>query len=1034
MNSGDPKDEFDFEPLITPQDPLEPLAEATSSRRNIDLLEGGSDVTSSAAKPQNETSDTNPDEKQTLIRFAQPPKRSNSELSYQSKRFYRDRQNDSTKHLSTMNLKYPSGLDFEHVVNRYSIESMRERYLVTQTTDQLLKIKNQASMTGSMSDNYSTFDDEFRDSISTTTSTKVPPMSPGFISERRKDKPHPWGYTGRTAIGWTFTIVTGLLTGAISIFLASQTEMIRDFRSGYIGHLWKQDQKGIYIFLAYAGSNLALALLSSMLCLFVAPNAVGSGIPEVKAYLNGVRVQRFSSFRLFFVKVVGTILSVSSDLAIGPEGPLVQIGAIMGASCTKLSNFLCSWFPAKTFSHGFWKFVTIDLSYFATDVERRILVSIGAAAGFSAAFGAPIGGLLFSLEEASTHFTINMFVKTLCATAIATFLLSVYHGNLSDFSIISLGKYQTPDDNLFLNRVEEFPLYLLVAVVGGVMGGLFCRWWKFLQLWRRRFFPTKQAKNRWKLKEVALVSLVTSALMYYIPTMDWPCRNIRDAGDIVKLTPDAYLDHAHQFDCPRGQINELAAIFFGNREDAISDILDNPSDFKPMTLWVTGLVFFFLMTLTLGVAVPSGIFMPTFLIGTSLGGAAGLVFQDWINEDLSPSIFALLGAAALLSGIQRTTVSICVILVEGTGQVKTLIPVIFTVMVARYVGDLISGHGLYELAMEVNQFPFLEVDKFPKLYQTFSVRQIMSSPPLTVSPREKARTIIRLLKESVHNGFPVVDPITKRFLGLVRRDQLAALLECGIFEKEEHEEKEVEARMTRLNSRKGPTGWGSSPIFNLAFHIKDDRYEHIEGGVASKHNDTESDDDDINSKDGLDTSANESATPPNGAPPTATKLELEHEDEFDSNAWFVATRHAREHLQAHPDGISESIHTVEDSMPIPNTLNLRARRQPGATPALDTTVAATVALNQRGNVYISWIDPEHKDSWVPVGDVMNLGTYCVRDTMPVSKAYQMFTELGLRHLVVLGGESGGEVVGVLTRINFLTKFIEERTGCTNLDH
>jgi len=47
---------------------------------------------------------------------------------------------------------------------------------------------------------------------------------------------------------------------------------------------------------------------------------------------------------------------------------------------------------------------------------------------------------------------------------------------------------------------------------------------------------------------------------------------------------------------------------------------------------------------------------------------------------------------------------------------------------------------------------------------------------------------------------------------------------------------------------------------------------------------------------------------------------------------------------------------------------------------------------------------------------------------------RLFTELGLRHLVVIGGEGGGEVVGLLTRINFLSSFIEERTGCKLYHH
>ena len=71
------------------------------------------------------------------------------------------------------------------------------------------------------------------------------------------------------------------------------------------------------IFILYASFNLFLALLSSIACLKFAPEAIGSGIPEVKAYLNGVRVKKFSNWNCFLIKVVATVLSVSSGLCIG---------------------------------------------------------------------------------------------------------------------------------------------------------------------------------------------------------------------------------------------------------------------------------------------------------------------------------------------------------------------------------------------------------------------------------------------------------------------------------------------------------------------------------------------------------------------------------------------------------------------------------------------------------------------------------------------------------------------------------------------
>lgn len=85
-----------------------------------------------------------------------------------------------------------------------------------------------------------------------------------------------------------------------------------------------------------------------------------------------------------------------------------------------------------------------------------------------------------------------------------------------------------------------------------------------------------------------------------------------------------------------------------------------------------------------------------------------------------------------------------------------------------------------------------------------------------------------------------------------------------------------------------------------------------------------------------------------------------------------------------------------------------------------------IGTNQRGTIFIRWIDPAYKDHWVRVASVMNRGTYSVHQHCPVSKAHYIFTALGLRHLVVLGG--GGRVVGILTRMNMIKDSIRERTG------
>ena len=128
---------------------------------------------------------------------------------------------------------------------------------------------------------------------------------------------------------------------------------------------------------------------------------------------------------------------------------------------------------------------------------------------------------------------------------------------------------------------------------------------------------------------------------------------------------------------------------------------------------------------------------------------------------------------------KRGVVSLCVILVEGTGQTKTLIPVVITVVVARYVGDLF-GHGIYHVAMEMKGYPYLDHHVRTELTM-FRSEEIMSRNVKTLHRVETVGVIEKLLLTSNHYGFPVVEERTGKFLGLVRRDQLVALLQCGVY-------------------------------------------------------------------------------------------------------------------------------------------------------------------------------------------------------------------------------------------------------------
>ena len=147
-----------------------------------------------------------------------------------SRRPFYDKYNDSRKNISTMNLVYPSGLDFERVVNNFSIEASRDRYLAPMgcSSNDSRKDGQEGAIPESIplaeNEEYAQARYDAIEDSPTDLSTRTPVLGAPSQSTRKKKPPFPWGYTGRTATGWFFCVLTGLLTATIAIFLAYQSE------------------------------------------------------------------------------------------------------------------------------------------------------------------------------------------------------------------------------------------------------------------------------------------------------------------------------------------------------------------------------------------------------------------------------------------------------------------------------------------------------------------------------------------------------------------------------------------------------------------------------------------------------------------------------------------------------------------------------------------------------------------------------------------------------------------------------------------
>lgn len=167
----------------------------------------------------------------------------------------------------------------------------------------------------------------------------------------------------------------------------------------------------------------------------VEPHAEGSGIPRVEAVVEG-RAEP-GRLRILPVKYVGGLLAIGGGLALGREGPLVQMGGVIGAQCARITRL-------------------------ASD-DMRMIVAGGAAAGLATAFNAPIAGGVFVLEELFKRFDPRATVSTLAASAAG---FAATHLLVSDHTDFTMPRLPQPS-------LHQAPMCILVGLVCGVLGVLY---------------------------------------------------------------------------------------------------------------------------------------------------------------------------------------------------------------------------------------------------------------------------------------------------------------------------------------------------------------------------------------------------------------------------------------------------------------------------------------------------------------------------------------------------------------------------------
>nr|XP_033335693.1 H(+)/Cl(-) exchange transporter 7 [Megalopta genalis] len=593
---------------------------------------------------------------------------------------------------------------------------------------------------------------------------------------------------------WFIFLLIGICTALIASFVDISIEELTHLKYGCLKTYMDQCVVENCLWLPYLlwlTLNLVPVLIGALLVSYIEPVAAGSGIPQVKCYLNGIKVPRVVRIKTLAVKIIGVICTVVGGLAGGKEGPMIHSGAVVAAGISQGKS--------TTFKKDFKIF-----QYFREDHEKRDFVSGGAASGVSAAFGAPIGGVLFSIEEGTSFFNQSLTWRTFFASMITTFtlniVLSTYHGRPGDLSypgLLNLGKFET-----IPYKIYEIPLFMIMGTIGGMLGALWNHINYKITCFRLRYI------NRKSLKVVeALLIGVLSATMGFVM--------IYFLNDCKPLGQDPTKFPIQMF-CREGEYNAVAALWFQTPESSVRSLFHDPKgSHNDITLAIFIILYFILAVFTFGLSMSSGLFIPSLLIGSAWGRLIGSGLSKLFPNSVAliPGKYALLGAAAQLGGVVRMTISLTAILIEATQGISFGLPVIIVLIMAKWVGDFFN-EGIYEIHTQMAGVPILPWEA-PPLSNNIYASEIMSHPVVTLKTVENVGHIVELLKCVTFNGFPVVDPPSSdeteirsygRFRGLILRSQLIVLLKHKVFnEDSEYLKKYYNIKLFRKEYPRYPT-------------------------------------------------------------------------------------------------------------------------------------------------------------------------------------------------------------------------------------
>ncbi|CAD5227587.1 unnamed protein product [Bursaphelenchus xylophilus] len=582
--------------------------------------------------------------------------------------------------------------------------------------------------------------------------------SDSFYSSDKKER---WKELICSILNWIFNDwVVVILLGCGMAFCSIALDAIVDLLSS--NHISLMKQLFIYDGLlphflsvvCWAAYMVILVTCSALFAHYVAPQAIGSGIPEMKTILRGVVLKEYLTFRTFISKFVGLTLALASGLPIGKEGPFVHIASIVANILSRLVQ-------------------TIDPIY-ANESRHTEMLAAGCAVGVACVFSAPVGGVLFSIEVTSSYFAIRNYWRGFLAAACAASVFRLTKVLLRpEEKLVAVFQTYFPQE-AFVS--EELLIFAFMGVICGVFSAIFIMLHRNLVLFLRN--------NKWMIRVFQKHWLTYTILVsFVIALLTYPRWYGAYMGGFVGFSK---APHYLFFNCTWTATNESA--HFCN--DLLLDWLGGHYErdvFDAMIIFLAGCYFLTILSLTL--PIPCGVFGPSFIIGAAFGRLMGeltsVMYPDGfrsLGRHINPGAYAVVGAAAFSGGVTHT-ISVAVIAFELTGQIVLILPV----MIASLISNAICSNlqpSFYDSVILVKHLPYLPDIPSSSRYHGILARQFMTSiERVWYLCKDTTYKDIQhvLMSENKMKVFPVVESKDNKVLiGSCSRSKLMKALDAKV--------------------------------------------------------------------------------------------------------------------------------------------------------------------------------------------------------------------------------------------------------------